>query len=798
MHGAASRTYAELDRYRAEIRDSPASLADRRRHAERWRGRARALRATLTALRRLAHLALPVSVLGLLALLAWPVALYPWADTLLELFTAAVMTKMLATMLDLEFLRVQQGAVVLVTALMVAVHPDGWPVALAVGALVSALGLGLRSCRRRAKLADLAWMLDAPREGGGGEWLRAQLTGRHAVTRARLHQLGLRGFDHPGYRRSYRVTGRQPTITPAAPDRGTASRSAKKTVRAQVWARDPWTDLSSLREFFVCCFLGGSQDASAFDFLRAPALSMLDLVSPRGRALRVLLMACEDADGPLLVCNAVFGREGGLVGSRRADDAFVRAELEAYARFAGFSRLFVQTCVTNTRPRLFVRELARLPEARAGGTTCRLIGDPDPVKVEAFDRRAPGSNLYGMLVAEMMGASDLFATQGTLRGAWLPVAGAGLEWAAPQPGGELADRPVGHARAEEPPPTTLTLLGRPLVLHGVLPGPDTAALLAALPEAFPCLDPSPLPASLRVDVDLADRALAGDLLEGRLVLDPRVLVGPDLVRGLSLGLVLAQAVLHRLHPRFHPDLVVDLARRALPDLSTRLAGDLASWDAAARSLATTASPLRRVLDAAVAERWDTHRMFKTRELFAFAVPDGPGPLGVLPSDEALAEDFVAQHRGRLEQHLGALPGAARAVVLDALGDQLAGRFDALTRALRLDPRFSGVQLASAREEIDAFRKRTAKYRLTLPAAVCARIDRLRARASLLAGLQDIEAALRAGKDEAARTDLERLAKGRADALRAEGLEGEVRALGRALRVAPFERLVERWNLDQSW
>jgi hypothetical protein len=345
-----------------------------------------------------------------------PSGLLAYVDGLLALALGAMLTRLVLGIADLEVRRVQIMVIGAATLLLAAAAREVAGAVLLVGLALGASLQAFTSLKRRYKLATLAWWEAEPDAVAAAQ--REVRAARGPMAHARL---GIPRFGEPGYCRAFRVRRskkRARTELVAAP---VGARPPRGMARVEVARRDPRVDLSSLDEFFVCCFLGGAQDTSAFDFLLAPSVAYLDLVSPRGRTLRALVLACVAGEGelqgrPVLVVDAVFGRDGGGVGSARDDDQFLRREIEAYARSIGFAAVLYSTTPTNSRPRAFVRTLLTDGVGEQTRLRCRLTVEGRPLKLELFGRREGGGSVYGTLIGETLGGAGAYATRGRVTG----------------------------------------------------------------------------------------------------------------------------------------------------------------------------------------------------------------------------------------------------------------------------------------------------------------------------------------------------------------------------------------------
>lgn len=357
------------------------------RRALRARALVRAHRRGTRLLGRGARAGLGVALLGFLAVLGGapvPGVVLAGVPALLRGGALGLVT---AGLSDLETRWIQFAVLGACGGLLALASPgDAGAVVLATvaGALWLLAG---RRARKVARVATLAWLEAGATLGDPGRWVR---------------RLGTR------------TEGRGPA--PPFP------RAFEGGEGVRLWSRHPVEDLGTLEELGVCCFLGGAQEASAFDFLLDPAIEMLDVFRKGRRVLRALLMhAVDEAGARVLVVNAVFGADRGVVGSAAADDAFLLGALRRLAREAGVAHLLVHAAPTNTRPRRFVSTLRRRRIGTPGSLRLRLAAAGPPVKLEIFDRGAD-AGAVGVLLRELVRGSDPYARSGRVEGLLVDLA----------------------------------------------------------------------------------------------------------------------------------------------------------------------------------------------------------------------------------------------------------------------------------------------------------------------------------------------------------------------------------------
>ncbi len=145
--------------------------------------------------------------------------------------------------------------------------------------------------------------------------------------------------------------------------RQTAAPLPDQAVRAAVWARDPWADLTSQKEFFSSASLRGNSIFESgskgrlgnFGYLHNPAICCLDFSTHKGRAVRVrMLAATVSSDGESKAVLFVDGVEG----TNSISPVLIRTAVESYARECGFHAVLYNTSVHNSTPKAFIRSIA--------------------------------------------------------------------------------------------------------------------------------------------------------------------------------------------------------------------------------------------------------------------------------------------------------------------------------------------------------------------------------------------------------------------------------------------------------
>jgi hypothetical protein len=103
-------------------------------------------------------------------------------------------------------------------------------------------------------------------------------------------------------------------------------------VKAEVWKRDPFRDLSYEKEFHCCAFLGGSPAKYAEGYIKDKAISMLDFSTPKeGRCVRVIMgVAVDKEKRPIMLVDSVEDTD-------RLKPAYIKKVIEKYAKECGFA-----------------------------------------------------------------------------------------------------------------------------------------------------------------------------------------------------------------------------------------------------------------------------------------------------------------------------------------------------------------------------------------------------------------------------------------------------------------------------
>ncbi len=163
----------------------------------------------------------------------------------------------------------------------------------------------------------------------------------------------------------------------------------KGQVKVSVWKRDPWTDLSSSKEFNCCAFLGGVNELAAFYYLTNKSISMLDFSTvDKGRIVRAIIGAGtykdqEGRDRSILLVDSV---EGTL----SLDPKVIKKAIEDYAATCGFDAVLYNNKLYGVVPEKFVQYVIKT-RARKEKIKVELADHKYAEYLESFTRILGGS-----------------------------------------------------------------------------------------------------------------------------------------------------------------------------------------------------------------------------------------------------------------------------------------------------------------------------------------------------------------------------------------------------------------------
>lgn len=193
-----------------------------------------------------------------------------------------------------------------------------------------------------------------------------------AVRAAEIFQIIRDTYCKPGSEATRMLSSQIETLLsarPRVPDQG---------IRAAIWARDPWVDLTSQKEFFSSASLRGKSvfesgskgRLGTFGYLYNPSICCLDFSTRKGRVVRTRMIAAlsRSEHGPTAVLFV-----DGVEGTNSVPVAVIKRAVEDYARTCGFHAVLYNANVHNSTPKNFVHQLQK------AGVPKREL------RIEAFD-----------------------------------------------------------------------------------------------------------------------------------------------------------------------------------------------------------------------------------------------------------------------------------------------------------------------------------------------------------------------------------------------------------------------------
>lgn len=199
-----------------------------------------------------------------------------------------------------------------------------------------------------------------------------------------------------------------------------------QAVRADVWERNPWVDLTSQKEFFSSASLrssslfesGSKGRLGTFGYLLNPSMCCLDFSTGKGRAVRTRMLATKtstpEGDVPLLFVD-------GIEGTNSVAIPIIKKGVEDYARECGFHAVLYNAAVHNKTPQRFVQTIAQTGAPRreltieAFDATTREYLDAFGLPIQPFEYQHPRGRVCGYLVPLKESAAHL-GTEETLGG----------------------------------------------------------------------------------------------------------------------------------------------------------------------------------------------------------------------------------------------------------------------------------------------------------------------------------------------------------------------------------------------
>ncbi len=715
-----------------------------------------------------------------------------------NLFLASVFIKLFNVMVDLEIRFIQYAIITIVTVFFVAINPGLYLIPSVTAGFYMVLITLSRAAKKCMKLSTLELMLHDPE--GFGNYIEKK---EHTVC-THHRKLGIGLFDDPVYTRAFRVksTKKQKIIKPAPTAEDSGVYPPKGMVRVEIWKRDPLRDLSSIQEFFICCFLGGAQDASAFEFMMCKSLTMLDMVSPKGRTARVLLMACVTDSAPILVVNAVFGREGGLIGSITDDNSFIHEQVEAYARFTGFEKIIYNATPTNKRPILFLSYLEKYFKSIAGSGPVRiqssLTSTQDRIKLEIFNRRNPISNVYLMLCLEIMNLTDNYAHKGKITGYTADLTNRFI--------GVRVDTPQVHTPRDDISADHVTIETKicNFTVDTGLTGETAESMLRNLFDPFLEMDVRGLPKTIRVETAGMQRCITGgSALDGKILIHPVVFsIKNRFWKEVIISACICQHLLWRLHPVYSDELVFTYLDHVLPDINKKVIDDIVYLDGLEKMLNPGESWnfISRLIARAVREIYPVEKAFKIKRIYSF-IQERKQDNGNQDPEQLAHDIFFREleiNTGFREKYFQGLDENEKSIVTKIMITRLRDLFDDLMTTERIPDTFPLGNAGEIEGTIFRFEKTLRKYAISMARDQEDRLGYLKERCRLMGRLSDVERLIKKDKSKDALKALRDIHSKHREEIQRFRLKPDVRKLVFLALTAPFHYLVEKLNQDMYW
>jgi hypothetical protein len=793
INEAVSSAYVELAFYLKLIRGEEISHENIEKRAERFRTLNDSVKRINFSLKYFSTYGLILSLLSLLISNMLPEFSLKYVTLSANLFIVSIFIKLFSPLVDLETKIIQYIVVGAITGFFILLNPPFSQASFIVAGFYIIFITLSRSIKRNMKISTSELMMYDPERYG------VYLNTKSSELLEFHQKLGIANFDSPIYQRSFRVTSfkKKRGIEPDPIANPTRSLPPKGTVRVEVWKRDPLRDLSSIYEFLVCCFLGGSQDASAFDFMMSKSLTMLDMVSPKGRTIRVLLMACVQRQGseekPVLVVNAVFGREGGLVGSLKDDDPFIGQQIEAYARFTGFEKIIYNLTSTNKRPRLFIDYLKEHVKHSPVRSKCRLTSTASPIKLEIFNRREPISNLYVTLFLEMMNLTNNYATQGKVLGFLVDLKNVFM-----QLDSDIPSFTETEAYRE------IKTGGCCLRVDSRLVGETSEPMLKNLFNPFPEINTAGLPKPVVIKISKTlNRLVDGSALDGTIKISPALLTIKDRLWMESIfSIALCQHFLWLLHPVYEDDLLFTFIDHTLPAFNKTVLESLIflnNLDSQLK-LAPSGNFVTKIIVRAVREKYRTKTIFKYKEIYAF-IQEEISKEGSYDAGKLARDLFYSKLKGSpgfRGLFFNELDDEQKQIVYEVMIQQLEEFIEDLLIPQILPEDFSLTSYKEIEEKIFHFEKTTIRYQIDIDRMDVQKIDVVKKRCKLLGQLADVERLIEKNRSKKALSALREIKNRRSVDIKEFKLEPVVISLKRRALFVPLTQLVEKLNMDMYW
>ena len=716
-------------------------------------------------------------------------------NSLIQIFMGSLLTKLFCALVDLETKYVQYAVLVCIAILFLISNPESSFSILSVSSFFIFFITFSRHAKSKFKVHALALMVTNP------DQFHDYLRDKDTKLLTLYKENGISRFDDPSYKRTFSVKTfkKKQQIEATSTPMPTNLLPSGKTVRAEIWKREPYRDLSSIHEFFVCCFLGGSQDASVFDFILSKRVTMLDLVSPKGRTIRALMMAClagERSDcRPVLVVNAVFGREGGLVGAGNDDNAFIKQQIEAYARFAGFTQVLYNQIATNKRPRLFIEYLQKQIDTKTTRLKCRLFPSPDRIKLEIFNRREPRANVYLMLLLEIMNLTDNYASKGKVSGITVDLRNTFLATESCTQvnivGTEFQDLAVGNHCLQ--------------IAHCFVGGTSTM-LLQQFFRFFSELDTTVLPQLIIVKHEPGLSALGvGTCGYDKINIHPVVatITEPFWLQ-VIFSITVCQHFLWHLHPCYSEEMLFTFLDTTIPDLNQRILESAEYLKQLEEILALTNNNfITKLIGRAVRKKYKVDSVFKYKAIYQFLKHnEKTGTTTVNCTNASLAKGMF-QHKldnsgGFRAQFFQGLSAEQKQLVHEVMISELEKMFAEVNIESQLPDHLDLTNCADTKAKIYRFEKLGRRCQLVFDDASLTFLAQYKEQCILLGKLIDVERLLVTKKIAKGKTMLADIIEKNYVEIKKHKLISVVNGIKGKIRTAPFTNAVEKFNLEMYW
>ncbi len=717
------------------------------------------------------------------------------ADFLINVFMASIFIKLFNVLVDLETRFIQYIIVIAITVFFAFFNPSLFLVPCIIALFFIILITFSRYAKHQMKLSALELMMHDP--DGFGSYIN-----RKNKKLLKVHKsFGISMFDFPEYYRRFNIKSmkKKRVVTPDSSGGKRSMYPPKGMVQVEIWQRNPIRDLSSIQEFFICCFLGGAQDSSAFEFIMSKSLTMLDMVSPRGRTIRVLLMACVYERKPVLAVNAVFGREGGLIGSLSDDNRFILDQIEAYARFTGFEKVIYNTTPTNKRPWLFIDyvedHFRRNGKNHPERIKCRLTNPKDLIKLEIFNRSNPVSNIYIMLLLEIMNLTDNYAVNGRVTGYTSDLRNRFMQ---------ISDDVYSPFFEKTFESQTIETSFCRFKVDNRIAGENALKMLQKLFDPFPEMYTDGIPNTVKIAPDDSVVCLTGgSVIEGKILIHPAILsIENPFWRDVLLSAAVCQHILWRFYPVYNDQLIFKFIDNTQPDFNQKVIDSLVFLDSLGNRLETNHDTgfIASLIKRAVEKKYSAANVFKIKEIY-LTIMEQKGDTGHKEPDilaRGLFYDKLERNIGFREKYFQGLDDEYKKIVFRIMISELEKFFIELMVTDKITECFSLNRSDEIKQTIFNHEKILRKYSINIASDQEQRLNNIKERCKLLGKLADIKRLVEKNKIGDSLKALKQFKSKHRSEIKQFKLESTIRTIYIQSFSAPFNHLVEKLNQDMYW